>query len=138
MEREVIAWNPPIEWVGEMIKNAGTRIGSVYFRKRSDGKLRKMSYRLHVTNPSVAVVPKGVVKGKCSNCDSCGCHGEKHTHKDIDKRNNQVTVFDTNKVVRDKDGKVIGRGAWRCVPLENVIRIKNCGTVYTINRGDMV
>ena len=118
MSKEVIAWNPPVEWVKEQIENAGTTIGSVHFNKRKSGDLRKMSYRLHVTNPSTAKTPSGK-KGK---------------KKDIDQKNRQMTVLDANKVVRDKEGKVIGRGAWRTVPLENVVRISNKGVVYEIKR----
>ena len=140
MEREVIAWNPPIDWVREVIENAGTKIGSVYFTKRGDGKLRKMSYRLHVKNPSVAAAPKGTIQ-KCALCGRSGkdltvmCKEflKKKSKKDVDKTNNQITVLDTNKVIW-KDGEVIGRGAWRTVPLENVVRVRNCGTTYVIKR----
>ena len=67
IEKEVIAWNPPIDWVKEAIEMAGNTIGSVHFNKRSGKKeLRKMCYRLHVNNPSVAATPKGQKAGKCS------------------------------------------------------------------------
>jgi hypothetical protein len=152
MEKEVIAWNPPTDWVREVIEDAGTKIGSVHFNKRANGELRKMSYRLHVQNPSVAAAPKGAKKAiqECTVCHRTGddltddCKNwlipvptkPAKSKKDIDISNTQVTVLDTNKVVRDKAGKVIGRGAWRTVPLENVVRIKNNGTTYVIKRYD--
>lgn len=52
--------------------------------------------------------------------------------REIDLKNNQMTVLDVNKVVRDSEGKVLGRGAWRTIPLENVERICVKGTVYEI------
>ena len=52
-------------------------------------------------------------------------------NKRRDLENGQMTVFDVNKVVR-KDGEVIGRGAWRTVPLENVVRICVNQKVYSI------
>jgi hypothetical protein len=148
MEKEVIAWNPPNDWVREVIENAGNKIGSVHFNKRSNGELRKMSYRLHVQNPSVAAAPKGTnIDYVCSVCGRSGqeiideCKGylkpvvktPAKSKKDIDASNNQITVLDTNKVVR-KDGEILGRGAWRTVPLENVVRVRNGGTTYTIKR----
>jgi len=45
-----------------------------------------------------------------------------------------MTVFDVNKVVRDDSGTIIGRGAWRTIPLERVERICNKGVLYIINR----
>jgi len=143
MEKEVIAWNPPVDWVREAIENAGTTIGSVHFNKRKGGELRKMCYRLHVKNPSVAAAPKGMqqickVCGKSSKDCNQGPYimrsGTKKSKKSIDAANDQITVLDANKVVRDKDGNKIGRGAWRTVPLEKVVRISNKGTTYIINR----
>ena len=139
--KEVIAWNPPISQVENWIKDAGNTIGSVWFHKRSNGDLRKMSYRLHVKNPSIAPKPKGM-KEVCIDC------GHKRGTCDIgpfvtipdkkrqqtDKNNDQVTVLDANKVVRNKGGEIIGRGAYRCVPLDLVVRIKNKGTTYVIER----
>ena len=138
--REVIAWNPPVDWVKDAMESAGTTIGSVHFNKRKNGELRKMSYRLHVTNPKVAAKPKGLTPLVCSICHRADCPQPKFldtpvkSKKTIDKANNQMTVLDANKVVRDKDGVVLGRGAWRTVPLENVVRIKNKGVTYLINR----
>ena len=170
MSKEVIAWNPPVKWVKDKIEEAGSTIGSVHFIKRTDGELRKMSYRLHVKYPSVAAIPK---RDKCvigvnyavvmevKEMEICTCGLERRVcnagpftkvkipvpvkkmpkdrkvindRKVIDEDNNQMTVLDANKVVRDSEGKILGRGAWRTIPLENVVRIKNKGTTYIINR----
>lgn len=109
--------------VKKAIKSAGTRIGSVHFRKRSNGELRKMSYRLHVRKPSVAAPPKD--KSQQAPIDQF-----KTIMKDSD--NLQITVLDVNKVVRDKDGNIVGRGAWRTIPLESVQRIAANGKVYEV------
>ena len=101
--------------VRKVIESAGNKIGSVHFRKRSNGELRKMAYRLHVKNPSTATAPK---------TDS--------NTKFKDKDNLQMTVLDVNKVVRDQDGNIIGRGAYRTIPLENVERVAVKGKVYVV------
>ena len=143
--KEVIAYNPPVDWVKSQILNAGTTIGSVHFYKRTDNSLRKMCYRLHVTSPSVASRPKFAKLDTKTNLpvstvstDAAGKtivqFNRKTDRREIDKANNQITVLDANKVVRDESGKVIGRGAWRMIPLEKVVRISNKGTVYTIRR----
>jgi hypothetical protein len=157
-KRNVIqAWNPPVDWVRQQIETAGTTIGSVHFKKRENGELRKMSYRLHVTNPSTAKAPKGIgapitttkTVQVCSVCGKDGCtvgpmttkttttpvdSKPKADKKVIDKANNQMTVLDANKVVRNESGEVIGRGAWRTIPLENVVRIVCKNNEYIINR----
>ena len=113
------------EEVGTLLKKAGTKIGSVHFVKRSNGDLRKMCFRLHVTTPSFANKPKGKKAGK--------------SRKAVNKKNNQMTVFDTNKVLRDNAGDIKTdengkqqRGAWRTVPLDKVTRICVDGITYTI------
>ena len=108
-----ISTNPKA--IREALEAAGSKIGSVHFRKRSDGSLRKMCYRLHVQNPSIAAKPRSSTINK----------------RQRDLENGQMTVFDVNKVVR-KNGEVLGRGAFRTVPLENVVRICNNGTIYKI------
>lgn len=163
------AWNPPVDWVRQQIEKAGTTIGSVHFKKRENGELRKMCYRLHVTKPSVAKAPKGIstdtvtstVTTTTKEVCSCGkdrgngagqCSNGPFTtvsvvtpvkaakvtkqvdKKVIDKANNQMTVLDCNKTVKDTSGKVIGRGQWRTIPLENVTRIKNSGAEVIVNR----
>ena len=137
------------ENVRRIMETAGNKIGSVQFIKRSSGELRKMTYRLHVKNPTVAKAPKGTAE----QVEICTCGKERGTsfgqcmtgpfkwvdkdsgkvesnRKDVDKANDQMTVFDTNKVVRGRDGAIIGRGAWRTVPLENVTRIAANGKTY--------
>ena len=104
-----------IKKVREVILSAGNTIGSVHFVKRSDHSIRKMSYRLHVKNPTIAPKPSS-----------------ERNSKGIDRDNLQMTVLDANKVVRDKDGVIIGRGAYRTIPLENVKRISVKGTIYTV------
>jgi len=98
--------------VRTIMRKAGTKIASVHFEKRSDKSLRKMCYRLGVTNP-----------------------------KTVDSTNNQITVYDVNKVVRNRDGEIEydengkqQRGAWRTVPLENVTRVCVDGVTYQITR----
>ena len=94
-------------------------------RLASNNELRKMCYRLGVRNPTSASRPKGGSQNR----------------KAINKKNKQMTVFDVNKVCRDRqgnikyddDGKQL-RGAWRTVPLENVIRVCVDGVVYQINQ----
>jgi len=157
MKKEVEAWNPPLSWIQERIEEAGNTIGSVHFNKRKDGSLRKMCYRLHVKAPSIAKSPISsvnksvVVDFKCPTCGRMNCPNDprgaskvtvitpkkpKISKKEVDKKNNQMTVLDANKVVRDSEGKVVGRGAWRTVPLEKVIRISNKGVVYNIHYTD--
>ena len=162
MKLEVIAHNPTTEWIKEQIEKAGNTIGSVHFKKRSNNELRKMCYRLHVQKPSVAKIPKGLdsteVETKTITICECGESSceigpfiEKKVpiapiakkakvidKKKVDKKNNQMTVLDTNKVVRDKSGKKIGRGDWRTIPLERVERISNCGVTYTIKYDALV
>lgn len=135
IKKEVIAWDPPIKWIREKIELAGTTIGSVHFKKRSDGKLRKMSYGLHVKNPSIASIPKGLMNaigGKFLEHEVSD--KVRVSRKDVDMENNQMTAFDANKVIRDDSGVIIGRGAWRTIPLERVERICNKGVLYIINR----
>lgn len=127
---EIVAYQPPVSWIREKIEEAGTRIGGVHFNKRENNELRKMTYRLHVKAPSVAKAPKGVVSHTSGDKVVMKWKQDK---KVIDKANNQMTVLDTNKVVRDAEGKAIGRGAWRTVPLERVTRIVNNKNTYIIH-----
>ena len=100
--------------IRRILESAGSQIGSVHFVKRSNGRLRKMSYRLHVKNPTVAKKPSG---GK---------------DKQFDIDHDQMTVFDVNKIIRNRNGTILGRGAWRTVPLENVVRICIKGQEYIL------
>ena len=114
-----------IDDIRDMIQAAGTQIGSVHFRKRSDGSLRKMCYRLHVTNPQWTKAPKG-----------------NNNRKAVNQKNNQLTVYDVNKVIREKDGSVKVqdgkqcRGAYRTIPLENVEGVCAGGMTYVIHNED--
>jgi len=124
-EKEVVLTDADVNSIKSLLKKAGTKIGSVHFHKRSDKSLRKMCYRLHVTNPTHASRPKG----------------SSQSRKEINTRNNQITVFDVNKVCRDRSGNIkrdedgkLMRGAWRTVPLENVTRICVDGVTYLIEK----
>jgi hypothetical protein len=120
-EKEVTLIQVNPEDVEVLLRKAGNKIGSVHFEKRTDKSLRKMCYRLHVKNPKNANAPKG------------------NNRKGVNKRNKQMTVYDVNKVIRnkakeiqyDENGKQ-QRGAWRTVPLENVVRICVDGITYKI------
>ena len=107
--------------VKDIILSAGNQIASVWFRKRSDGSLRKMAYRLHVANPTYASTPKSA-------------SFKKRKAKDSD--NQMLTVLDVNKVLRAKSGrrkgKICGRGAYRSIPLETVTRVCVKGEIYKI------
>lgn len=98
-----------------LIKSAGHLFCSVHFRKREDGKRRKMCCRLHTLNPTYSKKPSSKVNRR---------------QQDLD--NNQMTVFDTNKVLYNKKGLMSGRGAFRTIPLENVERVKVGGEIYRI------
>lgn len=135
----VYVYNARPENVRELMKSAGNTIASVHFLKRKDGSLRKMSYRLHVNNPSVAKAPK-MKNDKSTGVDASGNKfinfgkGFGLSTKDIDLNNDQLRVLDANKVVKDENGAVVGRGAWRMVPLENVLQITCKGTKYVIKK----
>lgn len=104
--------NPKATDVRKLMEMAGTHFGSVRFIKKSNGKERRMSYRLKVRNPSIASRPSG--KGKAKKADI-------------------ITVLDTNKVIY-KDGKKIGRGDWRSIDLNTVTRIKAGSKIWNIVR----
>ena len=131
MGNRVIEFNKTPERIRDLIESAGTTIGSVHFIKRSDGSLRKMCYRLHVKKPSVAAVPKGLADNADPSIASVQALQDR---KAQDLANNQITVLDANKVVRDEAGKKIGRGAWRTVPLDSVVQVTAKGTTYVIQQ----
>lgn len=103
-----------VRTIKKIMESAGNSIGNVHFIKRSDGSKRRMSYRLHVRKPSYAPAPKGSNKKK------------------IDIKNNQITVFDVNKVRYNRQGKMNGRGDYRTVPLDSVTRISVNGEIYKV------
>lgn len=104
-----------INKVRDLILSANNTIGAVEFVKRSTGELRKMTYRLHVDNPSVAPQPRGLRNTKA-----------------INDNNLQLTVLDLNKVVRDENDQIVGRGAYRTIPLEKVKSVTVKGVTYRI------
>lgn len=163
MVETIWVYNARPENVRDLIKTAGNTIGSVHFLKRKDGSLRKMSYRLHVQNPTVAKAPiNDSGNFSVSGVDTSGTdvHTGDYTYggirpdgskyvvvnppsfgkgfgpnrKDVDIANDQMTVLDVNKVVKSADGEVIGRGAWRTIPLESVVQITTKGTRYFIKK----
>jgi len=56
------------------------------------------------------------------------------TKKFQDDAKNIMTVLDVNKVVYDKDGNKVGRGAWRNVPLDGVVQVTANGKTYRFER----
>jgi hypothetical protein len=107
------------EHVRGVMKSAGAQMASVHFYKKN-GELRKMAYRLRVSNPTAAAPVKGVV--------------DPAKKKARDLKNKTLTVLDTNKVVRDNDGNIIGRGAWRTVPLDRVVQVTVRGVIHKFQR----
>jgi len=106
-----------VRGVRKLIQSAGNQIGSVWFRKRSDGSKRKMSYRIHVCKPTYASTPK--------NSNSI-------KHKEINKQHNLITVFDCNAVRYNRKDKMSGRGEWKSIPLDTVARVAINGEIYKI------
>jgi len=103
--------------VKNILLSAGNTIGSAHFTKRSDGSKRRMCFRLHTKNPTYAAKPSGK---------------RFQSRKARDSDNQMLTVYDVNKVRRDKKGKISGRGDWRSVGLETVTRICVKGEIYKI------
>ena len=106
-----------VKKVRKLLMSAGHQIGAVTFRKRTTGEKRKMAYRLHVSKPTYVKAPKG------------------NKSQEIKARNEdkfQMIVFDVNKVLRNRLGRISGRGAYRTIPLENVERIRVNGVKYKI------
>ena len=107
--------------IRELLESVGSKIGNVHFIKRSDGKLRKMCYRLHVRNPKNMARPSG--------------NGHR---RDTDFANDIMTVYSTNDIIRDREGNIIRRGAYKRIPLDGVVRIVANGKVYEIQREGLV
>jgi len=106
-----------VKKVTKLIRLAGNQIGSVRFVKRSDGTRRRMSFRLHVTEPTYAPQPTGK---------------RIRDRKAKDRKNLQMTVFDVNKINYNHKGRMNGRGNWRTIPLESVTRVAVNGEIYKI------
>lgn len=137
--KEIIAFSPPIRWIQEKILEAGTKMGSVWFNKREDNSLRKMVYRLHVSVKDAKVEPKAKPRGDVFARAKQALKDNKPIivknavpRKDVDSKNNQMTVYDVNKVTV-VDGKKV-RGAYRTLPLEGIVRICNNGIIYKIEK----
>ena len=107
--------------VKKAISSAENFIGSVTFKKRSDDEIRRIAYRIHCQHPTFAPTPngRGDAKGR----------GTGH-RKAVDKKNQQMTVLDVNQPLYNRKGHIIGRGAWKTIPLENVRRVRAGGTIY--------
>lgn len=101
--------------VKSLMKSIGNHIGVVHFIKRSDGRKRKMSYRLRVFNPQYAKAPTGKNSKK---------------QKKINSDKNLMTVFDTNCFRYNNKGKLCGRGSYKSVPLDSVTRLAVGGEIY--------
>ena len=114
MEIVTVKGSNKIRKVNKLMNSIGNQIGSVHFIKRSDGKLRKMTYRLHVTHPTYEKEPNGKFAFR----------------KAMDSDKHLITVFDTNSLRYSKKGKLNGRGNYKCVPLNGVVRLKVNGTIY--------
>lgn len=108
-----------IQIIKKLIESAGNQIGNIHFYKRSDGSLRKLSYRLGVKNPTYVKASSGKK-----------VHQMRKMRKDSSY--NLITVFDTNVLSYDKSGKLNGRGGWRSIPLDGVTRVSVGGTIYRI------
>ena len=131
MKNTVKAINPPISWVKSRIEEAGSKIGNVWFIKRKDNSLRKMCYKIGVSNPKNVKAPKGFKESLPSHgtCVGNGMQLTWNKSKYIDEANLQMRVYDVNHV--NEDGK---RGAYRTVPLDRVTRIASNGQVFAIER----
>jgi len=117
----VIEFESSPERVKQIIYSSGSKIGNIWFYKKSNGELRKMSYRLGVKNPKHIKKPSGNSNRRSDDAS-----------KDL------LTVYSTNDVVRDKDNNIIGRGAYKRIPLNNVVRIVAGGRVYEIQRKGLI
>lgn len=109
--------NARVRKVKKLMKSAGNLIGVIWFTKRSTGERRKMSYRLHVTKPTYAMVPTGKNFRK---------------RRSQDTNNNLITVFDTNTIRYNNKQRICGRGEWKSIPLDGVTRIAVNGEIYKI------
>lgn len=113
MEKIQVSTGRKVAMVRKLMKTAGTNIGSVSFVKRENGKTRCIPYRLACT-PVYAPIPKGKDK----------------TRKTRDRSNKLMTVLDMNQPLYNRKGHIIGRGAWKSIPLDSVVRIRAAGTIY--------
>lgn len=104
-----------VRMVKKLMNSVGNQIGSVWFYKRSDGSLRKIAYRIHVTHPTYEKEPTS----------------EKFLYKKAkDSEKNLITIFDTNFIRRNNKKRICGRGGYKSVGLDNVVRLKVGGEIY--------
>lgn len=102
-----------IRKIRSLIGKLGNQIGAVTFKKRITGELRRMTFRLNVVDPTYAKTVKG----------------NRDTRK-INEENDQITVFDCGVVNRNRKDRINGRGDWRTIPLENVMKLTVNGGKY--------
>ena len=101
--------------VSALMNSIGNQIGSVWFHKRSNGELRKIAFRNHVTKPQYEKEPTG----------------EKFLYKKAkDAEKDLRTIFDCNVLRYNNKGKLCGRGAYKSLPLDGVVRLKVGGVIY--------
>lgn len=99
--------------VKKLLLSAGNTIGNVHFYKRSDGKLKKMSYRLNVRKPSYSKPPTGKSR--------------------VDREDLELlTVYDTNCLRYNSKGRLCGRGSYKTISLDGVCRVSVNGEKYKI------
>jgi hypothetical protein len=110
-----VAGRAKVRKVKSLIKSAGNHFFAVSFIKRSNGKLRRMSGRLHVYKPQYEKEPTG----------------KKFLYKMArDAEKNLLTIFDANVLRYNNKNRLCGRGGFRSIPLNNVVRLKVGGTIY--------
>lgn len=102
-----------IKRVRSLIQGAGDHLFAVSFITRRDGKKRKMVCRGGVRKPQYAGIPHG--KGQYDP-----------------KKYNLVTLFSMNDLRYNKRDKLNGRGQWKSIPLDGIMRIKTEGEIYKI------
>jgi len=100
-----------VEKVRKLMLSAGNRFADVWFLKRENNELRRMTYRLNIKNPSYVKLPNG--KGK------------------VDLKKHQLmNVLDCNVVRYNDCGRMSGRTGWKSIPLNRVIRVSVNGVIY--------
>jgi hypothetical protein len=102
-----------VRGVKKLIVSVKNQIGSVWFKARGTGKLRKMAYRLRVSHPQYEKVPEGNGIKMRRDCDL-------------------ITVFDCNTLRYNRRGMLNGRGGYKSIPLDGVVRLKVGGEIYRI------
>jgi len=101
--------------VKSLMNSVGDNFGSVWFIRRKDGALRKMAYKLHVQHPTYAKEPTS----------------DKFLYKKaMDSERDLMTVFDTNVIRYNNKNRMAGRGSYKSVPLDGVVRLQVGGVIY--------